>query len=302
MSDGGHPFSRGCPLVRNAIFMKKQKYSIHVIIVIALWLAALAVASVYDLKISLSVADENSIFGRLLEIFGEPPAILFASFNFSLMLAHFIKKDGRKRRDMVFAAVCSILSVGTVIFTVSESADYLAEWLTGAGSASIAIKLAVSAVITALILFNALRLSKAAADKYFETACRCAAVAVLTLAIIWAFKLTWGRVRFRQLESLADFTPWYMPQGFNGYFSFPSGHTANATVILTTTYYFGFIPEKYKKVKPILYTLLAVWIVLVAFSRVAVGAHYLSDVLFGGAITFAIVHFVSPKTLRKKEN
>ncbi len=295
MSDEGQPFSRGCPLVRNTIFMRKQKYNIPVIIALILWLAALAAATVYDLEISLSIADENSVFGRILEIFGEPPAILFASFNFSLMLAHFIKKDGRKCKDIIFSAVCLLLSVGTVIFTVFESADYLAEWLTSADSAPIAIKLAVSAVISVLILFNGLRMSKESADKYFETACRCAAVAVLTLAVIWAFKLTWGRVRFRQLESLSDFTSWYLPNGFNGYFSFPSGHTANATVIFTTTYYFKFIPQKYEKIKSLLYALLIVWIVLVAFSRVIAGAHYLSDVLFGGAITFGIVYFVKPK-------
>ena len=282
--------------------MRKQKYSIPLIIAAVLWLAALSAATVYDLEISLAIADEGSVFGRILEIFGEPPAILFSSFNFSLMLAHFLKKDKRKPKDIIFAAICLILSVGTVIFTVFQTSDYLAKWLTHTDSAPLAIKLAVSVSIAALILFVGLRVPKDTADRYFETACRCAAVAVLTLAVIWAFKLLWGRVRFRQLESLEDFTSWYLPSGFNGYFSFPSGHTANATVIFTTTYYFGFIPEKYEKIKPLLYTILAVWIVLVAFSRVIIGAHYLSDVLFGGAITFAIVSFLKPKTLHKKEN
>ncbi len=281
--------------------MRKQKFSIPIIIAVILWLAALAAATVYDLEISLSVADENSVFGRILEIFGEPPAIIFASFNFSLMAAHFIKKSVRDHRDIIFAAVCLILTVGTVFFTVFESADYLANWLTPADSAPMAVKLVISVVIAALILFNALRLSKNATDKYFETACRCAAVAVLTLAVIWLFKLLWGRVRFRQLESIADFTSWYLPQGFNGYFSFPSGHTANATVIFTTAYYFKFLPERYEKIKPLFYSLLIIWIALVAFSRVSVGAHYLSDVLFGGAITFAIVFFLRPKTPNKKD-
>ena len=85
------------------------------------------------------------------------------------------------------------------------------------------------------------------------------------------------------------------PQGFNGNFSFPSGHTSNATVIFTSVYYLRFLPEKHKKWKPFIIAALLLWIVIAAFSRVRVGAHYLSDVLFGAAITFGIAAFFKPK-------
>ena len=46
-----------------------------------LWLIALVFAGIYDLDISLAIADERSAFGRFMEVAGEPPAILFTSFN-----------------------------------------------------------------------------------------------------------------------------------------------------------------------------------------------------------------------------
>ena len=151
-------------------------------------------------------------------------------------------------------------------------------------------------LITAFFGMTAFLMSEKSLKKYFGTACRCAIVGVATFFIIWAFKLTWGRVRFRQGGSDPEvFTPWYLPQGFNGYYSFPSGHTANATVIFSSVFYLKFLPEKYKKYKPLIVTLLALWIVFVAFSRVLIGAHFLSDVLFGAAITLAIVYFAKGK-------
>ncbi len=266
--------------------MIKQKLPVVPLIIAVFWLIALAFATRYDLEISLAIADENSFFGRALEVLGEPPAILFTSFNFSLMFSHFVKKFHKTWKDILFAILTLVGSVGTVIFTVNTVSDYL----------HIGIAPGVlSSIIVGAIILNSLRISKESADKYFSVACRCAAVACATFVIIWLIKLGWGRVRFRQLEDLADFTPWYLPQGFNGYFSFPSGHTANATVICTAAYYLDFTPKNLAKIKPIVYLLLGIWVILLALSRVLVGAHYLSDVLFGGAITFALVYLAKPK-------
>ena len=44
-----------------------------------------------------------------------------------------------------------------------------------------------------------------------------------------------------------------------------------------------------------MYSCLTVWLVTVALSRVLVGAHFLSDVLCGMAITLTIVRLWRPK-------
>ena len=280
---------------------KQQKTCLSILIpAAAVWLILLAAATGYDLELSLAIADTGSIFGRTLEIAAEPPAILFTSFNFSLMCAYFIKRPDRMTRDIVFAVLTFIGSVGTAVYTCRKTLDYITDWMqTEASLPAKLLAAAFSCAIAGLFFWNVLRMRFDALVRYFGAARHCALAAVLTFVIIWAFKLTWGRVRFRQLDGdLSRFTAWYLPQGFTGFFSFPSGHTANAAVVFTTTYYFEFLPKKYEKFKPLFMALLVLWIIAAAFSRVRVGAHYLSDVLFGAAITFLIVFFCSPK----KEN
>lgn len=275
--------------------MKIAKNKIFVCIGALVWLAALVLASIYDLDITLSVADSHSFFGRALEVAGEPPAILFTSFNLALMAAYFLRCDAKRARGITLAVLTLIGCVGTSVYAIIKITDNLAEYSARSLSPiallySVATALAIAFIFIAVSLF----MKEATLKRYFLTAWRCVLAAILTFVIIWALKLVWGRVRPRQLTlggGYFAYTPWYLPQGFTGYFSFPSGHTANATVILSLLYYFKFIPEKYKLVKPIATALLSVWIILVALSRVVVGAHFLSDVLFGAAITLAIVYF-----------
>lgn len=279
--------------------MKITKTKIVAAIGTLIWLATLAFASIYDLDISIKIANKSSLFGRVLEVAGEPPAILFTSFNFALMAAYFGKCDKRRVRGVPLAVLTVIGCVGTCVFTTVKIVKYLAEYKATEPSALTTLYAVCAGFIIAFVfIMLALFMNEETLQKYFRVAWRCALAAILTFLIIWEFKLVWGRVRPRQLElggGYFAYTPWYLPQGFTGYFSFPSGHTANATVILSSLYYLRFLPQKFKWLKPICIALLAVWIVLVAFSRVVVGAHFLSDVLFGMAITLCIVYFCKPK-------
>ena len=113
-----------------------------------------------------------------------------------------------------------------------------------------------------------------------------------------------GRVRFRTMNYLGDFsyyTPWYVINGkrnlledtFNIVLasdnckSFPSGHTFSAGMVYTLLALPYLSPKCNKRwVKALLYCLTVLYTGLVALSRIVVGAHYMSDVLFGGTIAF----------------
>ena len=91
------------------------------------------------------------------------------------------------------------------------------------------------------------------------------------------------------MNSLENFTPWYHPNFFSGSHSFPSGHTAHATLMmLLPMWLYG----KGEKFRPTANALCFGFVALMAFSRLAAGAHYLSDIIFGFLIALGIVEAV----------
>jgi len=99
------------------------------------------------------------------------------------------------------------------------------------------------------------------------------------LICIQLVKIFWGRLRFRDLNSIqSDFTEWYLPQGITGSESLPSGHAAMAWMLLPLII---ILPKKNKIVRIFIAGLILAWGIAVPLSRVAIGAHYASDVLFG---------------------
>ena len=101
-------------------------------------------------------------------------------------------------------------------------------------------------------------------------------------------KWFWGRVRFRELDAaFSQFTPWYLPQGTTGYDSFPSGHAAMGWILLALLILFT---NKKPWIKYLVFALIFLYAVVLALSRVIIGAHYASDVLFGSF--FIIITFL----------
>ena len=109
---------------------------------------------------------------------------------------------------------------------------------------------------------------------------------VATWLVVFILKLAWGRVRFRDLSPLAsEFTPWYSPQGWTGHASFPSGHAAVGWLLLPALLLW---PPGSRGYRWVLAAILS-WGAFVAASRVVIGAHYASDVLFSSALVFALM-------------
>lgn len=129
------------------------------------------------------------------------------------------------------------------------------------------------------------------------------AVMAVQLSCIEGMKYLWGRVRFRDLlaqESYDAFTPWYVLNGINGNKSFPSGHTAGAGMSYLLML-FPFVFDKFKNKKQLCFWIPCIYTSIVAFTRLVMGAHYLSDVTVGGAVSFSIV-LIAMAILQKHNN
>lgn len=113
-------------------------------------------------------------------------------------------------------------------------------------------------------------------------------ICVLLTAIVITFiiKNFWGRVRFRDLQSMSEFTSWYLPQGMNGNYSFPSGHSTSASAVLSLLV----ISKQHVKQKVSLPVVIFVYgfIMSMVVARMMMGAHYLSDVAVGFMITYTV--------------
>ncbi len=106
------------------------------------------------------------------------------------------------------------------------------------------------------------------------------------LFLVQPIKHLWGRVRFRDLDSLySNFTEWFIPNGINGNESFPSGHAAMGWMILPLLI---LVQTKNIYMKTIVLLIIMSWGITLALSRVVIGAHYASDVLFGAFIILIV--------------
>lgn len=112
---------------------------------------------------------------------------------------------------------------------------------------------------------------------------------ICPLFIVQTLKFFVCRVRFYCLGSdYAEFTPWYaFPIESNSYThcytSFPSGHTSKAFMFLPLIVFFR---DSWAKWFAVIGSV--AWGVFVAMSRVVIGAHYASDVLFSACFSIVV--------------
>ena len=179
-----------------------------------------------------------------------------------------------------------------------------------------AVQLVLAIGVGALIFALLFRVKKEDIYKLVKLAATILIVEALYLVVVGAIKGPIGRVRYRAMNAFGDFsyyTPWYVINGSrdltvngivtggadSGAFvgaatdtcrSFPSGHTYCAAMSFALVCLPDLV-DRFKKtwIKVLCWVIPAVYTVTVAVCRIVVGAHYLSDVLVGGTLSFTIM-------------
>lgn len=258
-------------------------------IVLSIAAALLIVASFYDLAINHALSNSESVYGLLFVSLGEFPAyIILPMCGVIWFYADLGIKD---RRLLIVARVASAVLVWLGFFIWGAMGSRITE------SPKV---IELSALYSILFAFFTLLLGKYLKTnytKYVRFAVFALFVMLVSLVVIRLIKIGWGRMRYRDMLKVGDFsgfTPWYIPNGYNGNTSFPSGHTASACNI------FIFVVLFKGKRRYIANGVALLFVVLTMFSRIVVNAHFLSDVLIGGLVSYLCYYIIRLLFERKK--
>ena len=339
---------------------KKLKLNLilSVCIVIAVFAALLTVASLYDLQISDFLTSgslkkgeyySDNGFAVFFEILGGSVVYVAGGIaSIVCVCAAFKMQDGEKfffipeLKGKLYKAVKWILIIVFSAFAVYEmycavhdifkyTDRYIQGLLQGSGlkfslnsgyliAAQLVLALAFSGLIFALFM----RVKKEDIIKLVKFAILVFVVEALYLVVVELVKTPVGRMRYRTMNALGDFsyyTPWYKINGARNAIiipgmgvipsggtpgaeilvgaatdtckSFPSGHTYCAAMSFVLVCLPDLI-ERFKKpwIKVLCWVIPAVYTVTVAVCRIVVGAHFLSDVLVGGTLAFVFIMII----------
>lgn len=272
----------------------------------------------------------DNLFGAPLEAVGSWPVYIMLSFAFEIMFANVMlcKKNFLRFLGCLASRVASAIAIYVLI---DDTAKYVGQHVDIIGTTqSLMFKIVsgfVAFAVASLIGWSLIRLDKETLHALLKFAYIVIFAAIFYNVLInLSVKNVMNRPRYRAMNYLGDkdftnFHRWYQaytkPEpgsplyvdviDLNGkavakdaYRSFPSGHTASAAMM----YCLLALPKllkKYdnKKSKLCLYIVTVAFTGVVAVSRIVCGAHFFSDVLVGGTITFVGVWIAEKIFIRK---
>ena len=249
------------------------------IFVLVSWIILAIIFGIYDLNISIAVVDGTSAWGNFGADYGELPGYALIGIALATFIGGYIKNLKLQKIPALL-----IITIGS-LFIIFDS-DYYTGF----------------SLIIPIIIFTIITWNKDWKD-YKTLAGIISLLAIIhPLLFVQIIKILCGRIRFRNLDpGYTNFTPWFLPPGFSSDGrSFISGHTAMGWMLLPLL-----IAVKDREIKDpyrIVVTVLIIgWGLFVGLSRIIVGAHYASDVLFstGMAAIVTILLYKKSYLMRK---
>ncbi|MEF9920423.1 MAG: phosphatase PAP2 family protein [Erysipelotrichaceae bacterium] len=257
--------------------MNKIKYFVY-----AISLILMIIGGFYDLVIDQYLYDPNNLFGLFFQ--NHILNIILVILPFALLVFYRIHKQ----------IGYLILTIIACIYAAYRIKNYVP--LNNDIVALIVITITLFIGLYFIVKIMPIQFLKDY-EKIFILFCLLLVTSTILINLI---KPLWGRIRFRQMQDITQFTPWFLPQGITGYYSFPSGHTAMASTILVICAIPDYV-EQQRGNKRIFNFFAFSFIVLMGFSRMIVGAHFLSDVTAGFLVTYTL-YLLLRRYFRRWEN
>lgn len=277
--------------------MKKMR--LHIYIVIAIFVIGFIVGSFLDYQINSAIFSNKNVFGLILSVIGTIPGYGMFGVLGGGCLAIALKKQYNKIVN-IFLIGAYVVFVGLGIYFSGR------EFFGPNGFTNESIKFVGYLIMLPVILalgYLGYFLFKNSDKKYLLPLVIVLSVAIFIALIpgVTILKSTFNRPRYRSIVLYEDagltFHHWWEPcKNYKDYMesfslikeefkSFPSGHAGASFVFALVVSFLPRVNMKYEKLSLILFYVGLGWTLLISFSRLLVGAHFLSDVSMGGLIT-----------------
>ena len=300
----------------NNIRTNKLYTWIAIALFVIVFAALLTVATLFDLDIS-KIMTKNALpegnyfstsgFGLFFEAVGSAPVYIMGSIVGVILFWWGIRKDNLSLRVILTIVGAVAVFVGLYLF-INDIFKYIGEHMhdeeyMGKGYVQFCI-LMLTLINSVLLVLTWKNVGKETNDKLIIWVLVILGVIICYLVVHFV-KGPVGRMRYRAMNYSEEygfeyFTRWYVVNGERNLVpvahgveisdsckSFPSGHTYSAGVIYTLVCLPDLLEKWNKKwIKAVIYSGTAVFTGIVAISRIVVGAHFMSDVLFGGTLSF----------------
>ena len=260
--------------------------------VFACFIALMAVATKFDLQINHALSDGDSFFADLFALIGEYPAYFAVPVGGAIVFFNAPLFKKKQQRVLILIVGCLAVFGGWFFFLYAGTKLVEPPHLVGLS--------VVGAVgIGATTLWVGSLVKTETMNKLFKYGVFLIVFTLVTLAVIQTSKNIFCRMRYRDMlaeGNFEGFTPWYEinlgrvdPNPDYHYTSFPSGHTSSAAHVFVLCVLCDMYPALNKKTVRVAFNASCfVFTAVVAVARIVDDAHFLSDVLVGGYVTYLI--------------
>jgi len=253
--------------------LKQSKITQLLLIILIAWIILAIIFGFTDLEISKAVVDETSSWGHFGRVYGEAPGYGVIAVAIATLIGSY-NQDIKKQK--IPAYIIIIIGFLLLVFGIIFSSEDLV--LDG------------GAIVICLVILIIATFNKDWTNYRNLSAIITILAIINPLLFVQITKVLCGRVRFEDLApGFTDYTPWFLPPGpSSDGRSFPSGHTAMGWMFLPLLIPLRKWPWR-SPIRIIGTILIFGWGIFVGLSRIVVGAHYASDVLFSTMIPAIIV-------------
>ena len=273
---------------------------IPLLIAFATAIVGIIFGSFFDLNISSAMASSNSVLGLTISAIG--PTIGFGGValmggGFIALAIHGKYHVALKVLFYVLAACCLGVAIhypAGEYFGVNGFYGAAPEWV----GYLIVLLPEAGAMVAGYFLFKDCQNK----NMWIVFCAMIVLLLIVLIAVIPILKDTMHRPRFRLISATdVTFHNWWEPcknykelkelyhTSSDNFKSYPSGHTAEASILFVTITFLPLANKKFQKYQLPLFIGACVLVLLVAFARILAAAHFLSDVSFGATIMLVML-------------